>query len=151
MAGSHLENGVGQGGEVALLQLRLDLLLAQLPVRDQYRLDQLSFHPLPAKILKTSRYKNVFTFSIVGHCQTSLSTVTTVQTWKPLKENLRSTNFLKIDFKTLNSFQHPNQREGFGDLVVETEAQGMSLGPTSLKMFQLVCYSSYLNLTSNVL
>ena len=56
MAGSHLENGVGQGGEVALLQLRLDLLLAQLPVRDQYRLDQLSFHPLPAKILKTSCY-----------------------------------------------------------------------------------------------
>ena len=57
MAGSHLENGVGQGGEVALLQLRLDLLLAQLPVRDQYRLDQLTFHPLPAKILKTSCYK----------------------------------------------------------------------------------------------
>ena len=96
MAGSHLENGVGQGGEVALLQLRLDLLLAQLPVRDQDRLDQLTFHPLPAKILKTSRYKmSLHTFSIVGHCQTSLLTVTTVQTWKPLKKNLRSINFLK--------------------------------------------------------
>ena len=69
-----------------------------------------------------------------------LSTVTTVQTWKPLKEVLGSTNFLKIDIKTLKSFRHPNQREGFDDLVVETEAQGMSLGPTSLKMFQLVCY-----------
>ena len=64
MAGSHLENGVGQGGEVALLQLRLDLLLAQLPVRDQYRLDQLSFHPLPAKILKTSCYKMFLHFQL---------------------------------------------------------------------------------------
>ena len=45
---THLKYRGGQGGEITLLQLLLNLLLVKAAVRDRDRLDQLPFHPFPA-------------------------------------------------------------------------------------------------------